>query len=83
MAGQDIMLHHKNIEKVLKSQGVAALVNQTARRVADLAGPDADVDEYTTDRGAASVAVPAEQQAIDGVLTRAAAAAGLEISQKP
>lgn len=79
----DIKLHNKNIGKVLKSADIAGLVNQVARKVAEQAGPDADVDEYTTDRGAASVAVPAERQAIDGALTRAVAAAGLKVVQKP
>lgn len=78
-----VRLNHATIANLLKSQGVADLVNRTAREVAAHAGEDADVDEYTTDRGAASVAVPAEQQAIEGALTRAAAAASLEVRQRP
>ena len=42
-----------------------------------------DAYDYTTDRGAAAVMVPAEEQARDGALTRAAAAVGLEVKQKP
>ncbi|MGH3725658.1 MAG: hypothetical protein ACRDUS_16235 [Mycobacterium sp.] len=38
------------------------------------------IDEYTTDRAVATVTVPAERQAKDGVLTRGAAAAGLEVN---
>ncbi len=40
------------------------------------------IAEYVTDRFAASVTVPAERQAKDGVLTKAAAAAGLEVRMK-
>lgn len=67
------------IRKILKAQPMRRAVNAAARRVARAAGPSASVREYTTDREAASVAVPAEQQAIHGRLTRAAAQAGLEV----
>lgn len=67
--------------EVLK-QLAAPAINALARQIAAQAGADAEVTEYTTDRAAASVAVPAEQQAKDGVLTRAAAAAGLEVRTK-
>lgn len=40
------------------------------------------VDDYITDRFVASVTVPAERQAKNGALTRAAAAAGLEVRLK-
>ncbi|WP_280410691.1 hypothetical protein [Nocardia asiatica] len=83
MAADRIRLNTRNIEKLLKSAEFAAMTNDAARRVAANAGPDAEVQEYTTDRRAAAVVVPAEQQARDGVLTRAAAAAGLEVKQKP
>lgn len=74
-------LNRKGGAEVLK-QLAAAEVNALARKVAAEAGEDADVDEYTTDRAAASVSVPAEQQAKDGVLTRAATTAGLEVRLK-
>ncbi|BAD54889.1 hypothetical protein [Nocardia farcinica] len=83
MVTSRVRLNNRTIANLLKSQGVADLVNRVAREVAAHAGEDADVDEYTTDRGAASVAVPAEQQAIEGALTRAAAAASLEVRQRP
>jgi hypothetical protein len=52
----------------------------TARSLVD---DDAvSVDEYTTDRAAASVSVPAELQATLGVLTKAAAKVGLEVQSK-
>ncbi len=82
MAANRIRLNSRNIEKLLKSSEFAAMTNQAARRIAEAAGPDAEVQPYTTDRKAAAVVVPAEQQARDGVLTRAAASAGLEVKQK-
>jgi hypothetical protein len=57
-------------------------INAIAQDVAAKAGDDAEVQPYTTDRAAAAVRVPAEQQAKDGSLTRAAAAAGLEVNAK-
>ena len=43
----------------------------------------AQVDDHVTDRFVATVTVPAERQAKDGVLTKAAAAAGLEVTARP
>lgn len=74
-------LNRKGGEQVLK-QVARGATNAAARRVAAAAGPDAVVEEYTTDRAAAVVKVPADQQARDGVLTKAAAAAGLEVRSK-
>ena len=72
-------LDRRGVGEVLKSAEAAALINETARSVASQAGDGAEVEEYTTDRNAASVSVPAERQARDGALTRAAAAVGLEV----
>lgn len=74
-------LNRKGGAEVLKELA-APHINALAQQIAAKAGPDAEVDEYTTDRAAASVAVPAHQQAKDGALTRAAAAAGLEVRAK-
>lgn len=74
-------LNHKGGAEVLKELA-AQHVNALARQVADRAGDEAVVEEYTTDRAAATVSVPAAQQAKGGVLTRAAAAAGLEVRLK-
>lgn len=71
-------LDHDGAEEVLKHLAADA-INDLAQKVADHAGEDALLDTYTTDRAAASVSVPADQQAKDGVLSRAAAAAGLEL----
>jgi hypothetical protein len=78
-----VRLDHDGLARLLKSQPVSALVKEAAHGVAAEAGEDATVSEYTTDRSAAAVRVPAEQQARDGRLTRAAAAVGLEVKQKP
>ncbi|SHU94422.1 Uncharacterised protein [Mycobacteroides abscessus subsp. abscessus] len=74
-------LNRKGGAEVLKELA-AQQINAIAKQIAAQAGPDAEVDEYTTDRAAAAVRVPADQQAKDGVLTRAAAAAGLEVRLK-
>ncbi|WP_199347826.1 hypothetical protein [Mycobacteroides chelonae] len=68
--------------EVLKELAASA-INDLAQQVADDIGEGAKVKTCTTDRAAATVSVPAEMQAKDGVLTRAAAAAGLEVRPKP
>lgn len=65
--------------KVLAADEIAAL----AQQIADAAGEGAKVEMSTTDRARGSVSVPAEAQAKDGVLTRAASAAGLEVTLRP
>jgi len=74
----EIRIDHGGAEEVLKKLDRDE-INRLARKVAEKAGDEAVVHEYTTDRAAASVSVPAELQAKHGVLTRAAAEAGLEI----
>lgn len=82
MAEVKIKLNRKAVGNLLKSSQFAAAVNRAAEDIADTIGPDADVYYYTTDRKAAAVGVPAELQARDGALTRAAAANGLEVQGK-
>lgn len=65
--------------KVMAAPHIHAL----AQAIAATAGDDAEVVEYITDRAAAAVRVPAEQQAKDGVLTRALSAAGVEVTPPP
>ena len=78
-----VRLHNANIGKMLRdSNRFAPLVNAVAQTVADQIGDDAFVEHYTTDRNAAAVVGPAELQARDGALTRAAAALGLEVRTK-
>lgn len=60
--------------------GVRREIDAAARRVASAAG--GEVAGYTTDRAAAAVSVKASEQAKRGVLTRAAAAAGLEVTTR-
>ncbi|ORB55203.1 hypothetical protein BST43_15125 [Mycobacteroides saopaulense] len=78
----EFTLDHKGIEDVLKNL-TAKPINDIAKRIGVHAGPEAVIDEYETDRAAASVSVPAGLQAKHGALTRAAAAAGLEVHLKP
>lgn len=74
--------------EVLKEMA-AATISEIALQVAAATDEGATVDEYAqvddkvTDRFVAMVSVPAERQAKDGVLTRAAAAAGLEVTVRP
>jgi hypothetical protein len=74
-------IDHEGADEVLKKLA-APHIHALTRQIASAAGDDAVVDDYTTDRAAGSVSVPAEQQAKHGVLTRAAAAAGLEVHSK-
>ena len=55
-------------------------VEALAGVVAAVAGEGAEVKTYQTDRAAAKVMVPADAQAIDGVLTKAASALGLAVT---
>lgn len=74
--------------EVLKEMA-APLISELALQVAASADEGATVDEYAqieekvTDRAKALVSVPADRQARDGVLTRAASAAGLEVRAAP
>ncbi|WP_234797683.1 hypothetical protein [Mycobacteroides chelonae] len=81
-AGMSFVLDRDGGAEVLKELAAAA-IKDLAGQVADDIGEGAQVKIYTTDRAAASVSVPAEMQAKDGVLTRAAAAAGLDVRPKP
>lgn len=81
MTGPVFRLNYKGGKEVL-NQVAAPLINAVAQQVADKIGDEAQVEPYTTDRAAASVSVPAERQAKDGALTRAAAATGLEVRSK-
>lgn len=68
--------------QVLKELAAGAIAELT-QQVADAVGEGAEVTMSTTDRARGSVSVPAELQAKDGVLTRAASAAGLEVTLRP
>lgn len=61
--------------KVLAAEAIAELAAQVAAK----AGEGAEVSTSVTDRARASVRVPADAQATDGVLSRAAAEVGLEV----
>lgn len=85
----DFRISRTGIEEVLKSQPVRELVDMKAAEVAANvralvpAGTEVKVESYTTDRAAAAVLIKDVRamawQAKRGTLTRAAAAAGLEV----
>lgn len=68
--------------QVLKELSAGAIAD-LAGQIAAQAGEGAEVETYVTDRAAAAVSVPADAQARDGALTKAAAAAGLEMTANP
>lgn len=82
-------LDHAGVRDLLKGPGVRQLIDGLAADVAANvralvpSGTEIEVRGYTTDRGAATVVVKDAQamgwQARDGVLTRAAGSAGLEV----
>jgi hypothetical protein len=81
MASEPVLkIDKKAIGELAKGAAAQAVVTEVANRIAAAAGPDADVREYTTDRAVASVAVSADDQAADGVLSRAASSVGISIS---
>jgi hypothetical protein len=87
VARTKVVLNRKGIRAILRSEGMARVVNAAAKRVAAEAEARAEepvtVVLYSTDRQAASVALAAasgvNEQAKDGSLTKAARAAGLEV----
>lgn len=87
----DVRLDSDGIAKLLNSPEVARAVRELAERVADgvkaqKPGADVAVDDYVTDRRASGVSILERQartwQARDGILTRAAASAGLEVKAR-
>ena len=86
---QDFRLDTAGVREVLRGPDVRELIDGKAQEVADNvkvlvpAGTPIEVRRYTTDRGAATVVVADVQamawQARDGILTRAAGFAGLEV----
>lgn len=85
----DWRLDAAGVREVLRGPEVRDLIDGKAQEVADNvkalvpAGTTIEVRKYTTDRGAATVVVADVQamawQARDGILTRAAGFAGLEV----
>lgn len=92
MAKVEIKLDHGGVAEVLKSPEAAALVAGFAAKVAATvrgsvpAGTEVEVDHYTTDRAAAAVVIKDYlgklYQVRDGVLTKAAAANGAEVTAR-
>lgn len=85
-----VKLDRQGIAQLLKSPAFAAVVKHHAEAIAGdvRAHTDAEVvvDEYTTDRAAASVTIRDVRGKLlevrDGILTRAAAANGLEVTRR-
>lgn len=86
-----VTLDHRGIDQLLRSAPFRAMVGDVAEAIAaDVQGqhPDAEVvvDRYETDRAAASVTVRDVRamgwQGRDGLLTRAAAAQGAEVTAR-
>lgn len=75
-------LNKKAIAELAKGAAAQAVVTSVANDIAAATGIEAEVVEYTTDRAVAAVKVPAFDQAADGVLSRAAASAGIHIATK-
>lgn len=95
MAEPKLKINQAAIGRIAKGAAAQRVVTGVANKVAAAAranvarsgDTDADhdaglvrVDEYTTDRAVAAVVVPAEAQAADGVLSRAASSAGVPVS---
>jgi len=90
-----IELDHRGIAEILNSPEVANAVHETAvaiatdvgaRLPADADAADVAVDDYRTDRAASSVTIRDTRgriwQVRDGILTRAAASQGLEVTHR-
>lgn len=92
MAKARFVRNRKGFAEILRRPETAAVVNAVAEQIAANARTRVDddveitVDHYRTDRAAASVAIAdprgLELQAKGGVLTRAAAAAVVEVTSK-
>ena len=80
-----VRLNRAEIKRLLKSPEFRKLATAAANDIGEKAGGKRKgviVDEYTTDRTAAAVKVPTIRQTKSGALTRAAAAAGLEVRSR-
>ncbi|ORL01563.1 hypothetical protein [Prescottella equi] len=92
MAEPVFQLDHAGVQEILNWPTVAAMVNEVAEQIADNVRGQLDddipveVDAYTNDRHAASVAIkhPGGKgfQLQRGVLTRAAGMVGLEVKSR-
>lgn len=71
--------------KELAKEAISELALQIGAAADDgaKAADFSQIGDYVTDRFVATVTVPAERQAKDGALTRAATSAGLEIRLRP
>jgi hypothetical protein len=89
MADVEFRLDRAGIREILRSDPVREVIDAKAEEIATAVrtqipgGVEVRVDSYTTDRAAAAVVIADVRgmawQARDGVLTRAAGSAGLEV----
>lgn len=91
MPKAEVSLDHGGIAEVLKSREMRAMVDGASRRIAShvqssVGGMEVVTDSYTTDRAAAAVVIAdlrgLAAQAERGVLTRAAKAAGAQVTRE-
>jgi hypothetical protein len=66
-------LNRRTVRTIMREDnGLKAALHDAAEETREGAGPNATIDEYRTDRMVAGIIVPADEQARDGVATRAA-----------
>ncbi len=75
----EVHIDRQALRRVLNSPAVRAMTVAAAHRVAEKAGTGGDVKLFQTDRPHAVVSIPAWLQAREGMLSRAAAQAGLRV----
>ena len=90
MAAPTLKINNAAIGAIAKGAAAQQVVTAAAQKIAAEADSimaadgngdvEANVTEYRTDRAVASVGVPGHLQARDGVLSRAAAQAGIPIA---
>ncbi|WP_146099169.1 hypothetical protein [Nocardia nova] len=86
MPGPSFKLNRRGVREILNSSEMSELMTSAAEQAGEAAsaelegeGIEVEVTAYSTDRAAASIAVPVWAQAHRGALTRAAASLGLEV----
>ena len=67
----------KAVARIAKGAQLAAIIHARAARAAEKAG--GEVNDYVTDRAVSSIRVPAEEQAKNGAITKAAGELGWDI----
>lgn len=81
-------LNRKTVRELARGFGpggpaLKAAVHGAAEETLAKAGPNATIDDYRTDRVVSGIVVPADEQARDGVATRAAQQTSAEHKTRP